>query len=63
MEILKAAIANNTDPERLYVLDLFAGFGSMRAAAKAAGLGYIAVDERGVLPRSDYNFRERGVLV
>jgi len=53
MEILKAAIANNTDPKRLYVLDLFAGFGSMRAAAKAAGLGYIAVDERDVLPKSD----------
>ena len=53
MEILQACKANNTDPKRVYVLDLFVGYGSMRAAAKEAGLGYIAVDERDGMSKSD----------
>ena len=45
-EILTAAVKNNTDPDRVWVVDLFAGYGSMRAAAKQKGLNYLAVDWR-----------------
>ena len=45
-EILTAALENNTDPERTWVVDFFAGYGSMRAAAKQKGLNYLAVDWR-----------------
>ena len=43
-EILEAVKAERTDPQRTYVVDFFAGYGSMRAAAKEQGLGYVAVD-------------------
>ena len=43
-EILIAALKNNTDPDRVWVVDLFVGYGSMRAAAKQKGLNYLAVD-------------------
>ena len=33
-EILTATLKNSTDPDRVWVVDLFAGYGSMRAAAK-----------------------------
>ena len=40
-EILTAAKEHNTAPPRMYVLDLFAGYGSMRAATKGFGLSYV----------------------
>ena len=43
-EILAAALKNNTDPDRVWVVDLFAGYESMRVAAKQKGLNYLAVD-------------------
>jgi molybdenum-dependent DNA-binding transcriptional regulator ModE len=44
---------HNTDPQRVYVLDLFAGYGSMRAAAKELGLSYVGVDERDLMHNTD----------
>ena len=52
-EILTAAMEHNTDPQRVYVLDLFAGYGSMRAAAKELGLSYVGVDERDLMHGTD----------
>ena len=52
-EILTAAMKHNTDPQRVYVLDLFAGYGSMRAAAKELGLSYVGVDERDLMHNTD----------
>ena len=52
-EILIAAMEHNTDPQRVYVLDLFAGYGSMRAAAKELGLSYVGVDERDLMHNTD----------
>ena len=54
-EILTAAMEHNTDPQRVYVLDLFAGsgYGSMRAAAKELGLSYVGVDERDLMHNTD----------
>jgi hypothetical protein len=49
-EILQAVKQSNTDPNRKYVLDLFAGYGSMRYAATNGQLKYIAVDERDLMP-------------
>ena len=49
-EILQAVKLNNTDPDRKYVLDLFAGYGSMRFAAAEEALKYIAVDHRDLMP-------------
>jgi len=43
-EVLLAALARNNDPDRVYVLDLFSGSGSMRRAAEALGLKYVGVD-------------------
>ena len=43
-DILTAALKNNTDPDRVWVVDLFARYGSMRAAAKQKVLNYSAVD-------------------
>ena len=37
---------DNTDQERKWVVDLFAGYGCMRAATKKKGLNYLAVDCR-----------------
>ena len=48
-EIPTAAMAHNIDPNRVYVLDLFAGYGSMRLAAKEMRLHYIGVDERDLM--------------
>ena len=48
-EILTAATAHNTGPQRVYVTDLFAGYSSMRATAKELGLSYIGVDERDLM--------------
>ena len=45
-EILTAALKNNTDPDRVWVVDLFAGYGSRRAAATQKELNYLAVDWR-----------------
>ena len=38
------ALKNNIDLDRVWVVELFAGYGSMRAAAKQKGLNYVAVD-------------------
>jgi len=43
-KVLTAALKSNTDPDRVCVVDFFAGYGSMRAAAKQKGLNYLAVD-------------------
>ena len=43
-EVLLAALARNNDPDRVYVLDLLSGSGSMRRAAEALGLKYVGVD-------------------
>ena len=43
-EVLLAALARNNDPDRVYVLDLFSGSGSMRRAVEALGLKYVGVD-------------------
>ena len=48
-EIPQAAKQSNTYPEREYVLDLFAGYGSMRFASAEEQLKYIAVDEREII--------------
>ena len=45
-EILTTALKNNTDPDRVWVVDLFVGYGSMRATTKQKGLNYLAVDWR-----------------
>ena len=52
-EILIAAKEHNTGPQRVYVLELFAGYGSMRAAAKELGLNYVGVDERDLMHNTD----------
>ena len=54
-EILTAAMKHNTDPQRVCVLDLFVGYGSMRAAAKELDLSYayVGVDERDVMHSTD----------
>ena len=52
-EILTAAMEHNTDPQRVYVLDLFVGYGSMRAAAKELGLSYMGVDEKDLMHSTD----------
>jgi hypothetical protein len=53
-EILTAALKNNTDPDRVWVVDLFVGYGSMRAlvVAKQKGLNYLAVDWRDLISGS-----------
>ena len=51
-EILTAALKNNTDPDRVCVVDLFAGYGSMRAATKRKGLNYLAVDRKDFISAS-----------
>ena len=48
-ELLTAVLAQRTDEHRTWVIDLFAGYGSMRAAAKKKGLNYLAVDFRDLL--------------
>ena len=52
-EILTAVTEHNTDPQRVYVLGLFAGYGSMRAATKELGLSYVGVDERDLMQKTD----------
>ena len=52
-EILAAAIKHSPDTKRIYVLDVFAGYGSMRLAAKEMGLHYIGVDERDLMRGTD----------
>ena len=52
-EILTAAMKHNTDPRRVYVLDLFAGYGSMRMVAAELKLGYVGVDERDLMSSTD----------
>ena len=52
-ERLTAALEHNTDPQRAYVLDLFAGYGSMRAAATELGLSYVGVDEKDLMHGTD----------
>ena len=50
-EILSAIKSHwqRTDSKRTWVIDLFAGYGSLRAVAKAQGLNYLAVDMRGLI--------------
>lgn len=43
-EVVRAAISRNKDNKRVYVLDLFSGYGSMRPVALQNGLKYIGVD-------------------
>jgi hypothetical protein len=44
---------HNTDPQRVYVLHLFAGYVSTRAATKELGLSYVGVDERDLMHNTD----------
>jgi hypothetical protein len=48
-EILSAFKSQRTDGKRTWVIDLFAGYGSLRAVAKAQGLNYLAVDVRDLM--------------
>ena len=51
-EILSAVSAvksQNTDSKRTWVIDLFAGYGSLCAVAKAQGLNYLTVDMRDLM--------------
>ena len=48
-EILSAVKSQRTDSKRTWVIDLFAGYGSLRAVAKAQGLNYLAVDMRDLM--------------
>ena len=48
-EILSAVKSQRTDSKRTWVNDLFAGYGSLRAVAKAQGLNYLAVDMRDLM--------------
>ena len=43
-EILSTVKSQCTDSNRTWIIDLFAGYGSMRTVAKAQGLNYLAVD-------------------
>ena len=52
-EILTAAKEHNADPQRVYVLDVFAGYGSLRTVAKELSLSYVGVDERGLMHNTD----------
>ena len=49
-EILSAVKSQCTDSKCTWVIDLFAGYGSLRAVAKAQGLNYLAVDVRDLMP-------------
>jgi hypothetical protein len=48
-EILSAIKSQRIDSNRTWVIDLFAGYGSLRAVAKAHGLNYLAVDMRDLM--------------
>ena len=48
-EILSAVRSQRTDSKRTRVIDLFAGYSSLRAVAKAQGLNYLAVDMRDLM--------------
>ena len=48
-EILSAVKSQRTDSKRTWIIDLFAGYGSLRAVAKAQGLNYLAVDMRDLM--------------
>ena len=48
-EILSAVKSQRTDSKRTWVIDLFAGYGSLRAISKAQGLNYLAVDVRDLM--------------
>ena len=52
---------HNTDPKRMYVLDLFAGHGSMWIAAREMGLKYVGVDERDLLGLISRDCRVRSI--
>ena len=69
-EILTAALKNNTDPDRVWVVDLFVGYGSMRATTKQKGLNvnYLAVDWRDFnsgskLHKATATFGQRGLRI
>ena len=42
--ILSAVKSQRTDGKRTWAIDLFAGYGCLRAVAKAQGLNYLAMD-------------------
>ena len=48
-EIFTAVKSQRTNSKRAWVIDLFAGYGSLRAVAKAQGLNYLAVDMRDLM--------------
>ena len=48
-EILTAVKSQRTDSGRTWVIDLFAGYGSLREVAKTMGLNYLAVDIRDLM--------------
>jgi hypothetical protein len=48
-EILSAVKSQRTDSNRTWVIDLFAGYGSLRAVAKAQGFNSLAVDMRDLM--------------
>ena len=48
-EILSAVKSQCTDSKGTRVIDLFAGYGSLCAVAKAQGLNYLSVDMRDMM--------------
>ena len=46
---LSAAKSRRVDSKRTWVIDLFAGYGSLRAVAKAQELNYLVVDMRDLM--------------
>ena len=48
-EILSAVESQRTDSKRTWIVDLFAGYGSLRAVGKAQGLNYLAIDMRDLM--------------
>ena len=48
-EILSRVKSQRADSKRTWVIGLFAGYGSLRAVAKAQGLNYLAVDMRDLM--------------
>ena len=48
-EIRSAVKSQHTDSKRTWDIDLFEGYGSLRAVAKAQGLNSLAVDMRNLM--------------
>ena len=50
-EIPIAVKSQRTDSKCTWIIDLFAGYGSLRTVAKAKGLNYLAVDMRDLMSK------------